>query len=321
MKSSFMPATLILGLLLAMTVWAQNSATTPAVPQGPPDASSAGTKPEAPSVGAANSAASGPARPPVQQGAGGIIDGNDPLLQPPPLPPGKPTLVGGKVASVDRVKQEILVKPFGGGSMKIFFDDRTHIYRDGVETTQLGIRKGDHVYVDTLTDGGHVLAKSIRVKTLFQNADARGQVMGYRDGHLQMRDDLTSSPISFDVTPNTVIHSGGRAGSSADLLPGSLVEVRFAPGAAGQGTAKEIIIFATPGSVFTFAGKVTHLDMSSGVIVLLSRSDNRSYEVSFDPANRAYQNLGLGNEVSITAMFDGVRYDAQSVEINQRGEN
>ena len=37
--------------------------------------------------------------------------------------------------------------------MKKAYDKRTHVYRDGVETTQLGIRKGDRAYVDTMLDG------------------------------------------------------------------------------------------------------------------------------------------------------------------------
>src|SRR5512142_1235305 len=67
----------------------------------------------------------------------------DPLFDVPPLPEGKVSLVGGTVAKVDRVRNKLAVNVFGGGKMEISFDERSHIYRDGVETTQLGIRKGD----------------------------------------------------------------------------------------------------------------------------------------------------------------------------------
>jgi len=116
-----------------------------------------------------------PSAPPAPAPAApGVIDSNDPLLQPPPLPPGQATLVGGRVAKIDRIRQEFSLHPFGGGQMRVSFDDRTHIFRDGVETTQMGLRKGDKVYVDTLTDHGRVLAKNIRVQATMQTADARG---------------------------------------------------------------------------------------------------------------------------------------------------
>jgi hypothetical protein len=321
MKSWFFAATLISGLFIATSGLAQISSPGPPASENPPAATSTEITPKTAMAGPGTGAASVPAAPPVQPQGGGIIDGNDPLLQPPPLPPGKPTLVGGSVAKIDRIKQEISLKPFGGGSMKVFFDERTHIYRDGVETTQLGIHKGDRVYVDTLSDGGHVLAKSIRVQTAMQSADARGQLMGYRDGQIQMRDELTSLPISFDVTGNTIIRRGKAAGSSSDLLPNSLVEVRFAPKSADHGVAREIIVLASPGSKFTFAGKVTHVDMSAGVVALTNRSDNRSYEVAFNPAIREYENIGVGTDVTITATFDGARYNAQSLAITRGGDN
>src|SRR5581483_8384884 len=103
----------------------------------------------------------------------------DPLLDPPPLPSGKVTLIGGTVKSVDMVRNRLVVQPFGGRAMKINFDERTHIYRDGVETTQLGIHKGDRVYVDTMLDGSAVFARNIRVRSQGQPAHAEGQVVSF----------------------------------------------------------------------------------------------------------------------------------------------
>jgi hypothetical protein len=244
-------------------------------------------------------------------------DGNDPLLQPPPLPPGKPTLIGGIVGKIDRVKNDIVVKPYGGGSLKIYFDERTHIYRDGVETTQLGIHKGDRIYVDTLSDGSRILAKNIRVNAATQPADARGQLLAFNPqaGRLEMRDELTSQPVTFNVNNNTVIRRGSQRASAADLLPGSLVDVRFLPEAAGKGIAREITIFATPGSEFTFAGKISYLDMRTGLLALHNQSDAKDYEVHFDPKGRGYNNIGIGSEVTIQAVFDGRHYNARNLTL------
>ena len=85
---------------------------------------------------------------------------NDPMLEPPPLPKTKPTLIGGTAARIDHVRNLLTIQPFGGGQkVKMFIDERTHIYRNGEETTVLGIRKGDRVYADTMLDGARVFAK------------------------------------------------------------------------------------------------------------------------------------------------------------------
>jgi hypothetical protein len=260
--------------------------------------------------------ATGETNTPVVQGT---VDSNDPLLQPPPLPKGNPTLVGGTVSKLDKVRESVTVKPFGGKNMKIYFDERTHIYRDGVETTMLGIHRGDRVYVDTLSDAGHVFAKNIRIDGRGLLADARGQVVQYnaRDGQLEIRDELSSSPVTFRVSQATIIRRKSDPGSLGDLQPGSLVTVRFAPEAPGRGVAREVDIHAVPGSVFLFVGKVTFLDMSRGVFALQNRTDGRSYEIHFEPGAEAYQRLGVGDELTVNASFDGQQYQARNISMSE----
>ena len=248
------------------------------------------------------------------------LDGNDPLLQPAPLPKGKPTLIGGTVSKIDPVREAVTVRPFGGGgSLKILFDDRTHIFRDGVETTMLGIHRGDRLYVDTLLDGPHVFAKNIRVETHAAPAEARGQVLGYsaRDGRLEIRDDLTSRPVSFHVTGSTVVRRRDESGSSSDLLPGALVEVRFSSESPGRRVAREVDIYAAPGASFTFTGKITYLDMAAGLLALQNRSDDKNYEVRFDPTAGINDDLRLGAEVTVKALFDGRQYKVQNLAMNE----
>jgi hypothetical protein len=243
----------------------------------------------------------------------------DDLLKPPPLPPGYPSLVGGTVSKIDRVRQAVMVRPFGGQNLKIYFDERTHIYRDGIETTMLGIRKGDRVYVDTLLDGGRVFAKNIRVQTESHPADARGQIVAYdaKDARMEMRDELSAQPVTFRINPDTVVRHGDQKGSLADLQPGALVDVRFSPERAGQGVAREITVIAKPGSEFVFAGKVTHLNLAKGVLAMQNRTDNKSYEIHFDPGTGHYDNLGVGSEISAQAVFDGSQYVARNITVTQ----
>jgi len=250
----------------------------------------------------------------------GSIDSNDPLLQPPPLPSGKVSLMGGRVGKVDKVHQTVTVKPFGNGShMKIYFDERTHIFRDGVETTMLGIHPGERIYVDTLSDGGHVLAKSIRVVT-HAEADARGQILAYdpRHGRLAIQDQISSMAVKFRLAGDTVIRRQDEAGSPADLLTGSLVQVRFAQGDKNRDLVREVDILAAPGSTFTFVGPVTYLDMSRKVLAVQNRSDDNSYELHFDPSTGAYDHLTVGSEVNISARFDGSQYFADRMMVQEK---
>ncbi|MFB3815109.1 MAG: hypothetical protein ACE14L_13465 [Terriglobales bacterium] len=256
------------------------------------------------------------------QGAGtvtapgpGVLNSNDPILQPAPIPPGDASLIGGIVAKIDRVRQIVQVRPFGGGSVKIYFDDRTHIYRNSVETTMLGIKKGDRIYADTLLDGTRVFAKSLRVRDEQHPAEARGQLLALEPGRIRMRDELSSQQVVFRVGSDTIVRRGDQTASLADLRPGALVRVRFSPVSPGKDVAREINIIAAPGSVFQFAGKVTHLDMSRGLLALHNRTNDSNYEIHFDPRNSAFQELGVGSEVQLTALFNGTTYNARDITV------
>src|SRR6185437_15819367 len=76
--------------------------------------------------------------------SGGLsTSGHDPILDPPPFPSGGTTLVGGTIRDVDRIRNRLVVNVFGGGRWKVSFDERTHIFRNGAETTQLALKKGE----------------------------------------------------------------------------------------------------------------------------------------------------------------------------------
>jgi len=245
----------------------------------------------------------------------------DPLLDPPPLPNGKVTLVGGTVKSVDMVRNRIVVQPFGGGTMKMNFDERTRIYRDGVETTQLGIRKGDRVYIDTMLDGSSVFARNIRVRSQGQAAaHVEGQVTSFdpQSGMLVLRDRLSAQPVTFRASQNTAITVDGKTGSLSDLKPGAIISVRFSPYRANSGTATEIAISAVPGTVFTFSGKVTNVDLRSGIISVDNRTDDKTYDINFNIARvNQREALSIGSDVTIQAVFQGNGYLAQSITVDQ----
>lgn len=245
----------------------------------------------------------------------------DPLLDAPPLPKGKATLVGGRVGKIDPIRNRVVVEPFGGGAMTIFFDERTHIYRDGAETTHATIHKGDRVYVDTMLDGPHVFARNLRVITQLVPADASGQVLSYdrRSGVVKLQDELSDRPVSFSVEPQTTVRRrDNAAGSLADVTVGSLISVQFSPAIGRHGVAQQISVLAAPGTSFTFSGTVTHLDMRSGLIAVDNQTDHKIYDISFDPVrSKLRDGITIGSQVQIVATFTGKGYRAESISANQ----
>ena len=271
---------------------------TPAVPKAPP-ASAPATTTETTIKSTA------PAKP-------GEVD---PFLDVPPMPPGQVTLIGGTVRSIDRIRNRLTVEPFQAKTIKMIFDERSHIYRDGVETTMMGIHKGDRVYVDTQLDRTRVFARNIHVVTSTEAADARGQIVALHDRSITLQDELSSQPVTFRIDPSTTVKRRDAAGSQADLVPGSIVAVRFAPGK-NRGMAKEVSVLAQPGNTFKFYGEITHLDLSHGLMAVHNRADDKTYELRFDPAGIAERNtLRVGTPVSIQAIFTGKDYRASEVTV------
>ena len=239
----------------------------------------------------------------------------DPLLDSPPLPRGSTTLVGGTVHSIDQIRDRLTLQPFGGSPMKVFFDERTHIYRDGTPTTQMGIHKGDRVYVDTMLDGTRVFARNIRVVTGALAADARGQVLvnDLRRRMITVQDELSAQPVTFRVTPATVVDTGSGKTTVAQLLTGSLVQVKFSADRRSD-VAQEISVLAAPGSAATFYGKITYLNLSTRMIAVANESDKKTYDIRFTPAAVDVNSLQQGAQVLVKATFNGQGYTASNIE-------
>ncbi len=246
----------------------------------------------------------------------------DSLLQPAPLPNGKVSLIGGTIHSVDQVRNRIVVDIFGKGKMKVSFDERSHIYRNGVETTQLALHKGDRVYLDTQLSQGKIFARNVQVQTSSDAASVSGQIVSFNSnsGLLVLRDPLSSQPVSLKLTPASVISQQGQPGSRADLLPDSLVTVRFAPQPGRP--VKELEVLARRGAQFTFYGTLTHLDLRSGLLAVENKSDSKLYDIRFAPARIGVtEELTTGAEVAIVATFDGHYYTAQTVKVTRVAKN
>jgi len=210
------------------------------------------------------------------------------------------------------------VEIYGKGKMKVNFDERSHIFRNGVETTQLAIHKGDKVYVDTQLTQGKIFARNIQVQTNTDAASVSGQIVSFnpKTGALLLRDPLSSQPVALQVTPATVVTQRGQPGTRTDLLADSLVTVHFAP-VAGR-PARDIEVLARRGAQFPFYGTLTHLDLRSGLLAVDNKSDSKVYDIKFSPTRIGVtDDLTPGAEVAVVAIFDGRDYVAQTLKVTR----
>lgn len=256
---------------------------------------------------------------------GKALPSADPLMEPGEIPKGRITLVGGTATKVDRLRNRVTLQPFGGGKrMTVRFDERSHIYRDGRETTVTGIKEGDRVYADTMLLGPVVFARNIRVLTTSGPAEARGQVTQYdaRSGRVTLVDDLTRQPVQFTVSRDTTFRGQGNSQASAqDILPGALLDVQFSPGHGRSGEARDIAVLARPGANYVFAGRVTNLDLRSGMLSVNNQTDSKNYDLHFDPARvEQRERLRVGAEITARATFDGKAYRASDLTVAKPAE-
>jgi hypothetical protein len=244
---------------------------------------------------------------------------HDPLLDLPPLPKAKVSLIGGTVAKLDPIQNRLTVQTFGGKQkMRLGFDVRTRFYRDGQASNQRELKPGQRVYVDTQLEGTRIFAKTIWIETQAPVGDARGQVMSYDSGAgtLTLRDELSSQPTKFHVDRSAVVHQDKETRSVSDLKPGSLVSLTFGSQGPEHGLVREINVLAQPGASFSFFGKVTFLDLSRRIIAIANEPDSKTYDIYLEALpSSVLRDVRQGSEVGISAVFDGSHYVARSIEL------
>ncbi|HWY57386.1 MAG TPA: DUF5666 domain-containing protein [Terriglobales bacterium] len=236
----------------------------------------------------------------------------------PAMPRGKSTVIGGAIREVDGVRDQLTLNIFGGRSMRVLFDERTQVYRDGVKASLRDLRAGDHVSVETVLDGTTVFARSIHMLSQLPEGECQGQVISYdrSKGELEVRDSLSPEPIKLHVSSATTIVRQGQESSSGDLRAGTLISIQFQSDNTGQNVVRKIAVLAAPGSAFVFSGNVAFLDLHRGLMVLVD-PDDRHYEISFDPDRFVMsRDVHEGSAVTVTASFDGSRYSASAVTLN-----
>ncbi|HSS97111.1 MAG TPA: DUF5666 domain-containing protein [Terriglobales bacterium] len=258
------------------------------------------------------------------QSADITVDPNSLLPSPPVAPKGKATLIGGTISNMDRVRDQITVRPFGGRDVKILFDGRTQIVLDGNKATSVDIKPGSKVYVDTVLDGNTIFAKNIRVVSKGAFGQSRGQIVTFDRSRSEMtlNDGLNPQSFKVKIMPGTKVIADGHETSTNALRAGTLVAIEFSPSEDGAVSAQQISILAQPGTTFTFIGKVMFLDLHKGMMSIIDPRDKKSYDVYFNPSSvRINGDLQLDSEVTVNAAFDGNRYATSAIMVNNSANN
>jgi hypothetical protein len=239
----------------------------------------------------------------------------------PPLPHGRTTIFGGEIRSIDPVRDQMVLAVFGERSMKVLFDERTQVFRDGKRIPLRNFSPAVHASVETTLDGTKLFAVSVHLLSETPDGQYEGRVLAFDSstGELTVASGKSLEPLKMLVPSGTaIVRKGQSTFSSApsgpsDLRPGALVTVEFSPGKAGQGTvAKQIEILAVPGADFVFNGNVISIDMHSGSLVVMDPDDQQNHQVFVDPARvPTVESIHLGDPVRIVASYDGMRYVAK----------
>lgn len=244
----------------------------------------------------------------------------------PPLarPGAKVSLVRGVLKRVDPIHDELLIKVYGDGDVRINFDPRTQLVSTSADasagkTQLIGIPAGSVLSVDTVIDRGKLFAVTVRTVSS-DAAELNGQIVRYdaTRSRLTLRDPMSPQSLALRVTPSTVIVNHGQTAPAQSLSAGMLVQVWFSP---AQKSATKIEILAERGNSFTFQGRVVSVDLRTRSLALSNDTDQNVHEISIGALDNSSLNLlREGADVTIQAEFDGDRYNARSVALVRRNQ-
>jgi len=265
-----------------------------------------------PSASAPSQAAGAPSR----------IERPDDLLA---LPKGRSTVIGGIITRLDPVSDTLQLHVYGGKRIRIYFDARTLVYRNGEKSTLNSLRLNERASVETMSDGDTIFARSIHMLSETPQGEFQGQVIAYDPSGsvLTVNEPLSNQPIKLTVPAGTPITRKGQAASASaapaspgDLVKGALITAVFHPDNNGQGVAQQITILAVPGEMLTFTGTVTYLNLRLNQLAVTDSGNGQNYTLHFNAGSLpAIQQVRDGARVRVRAEFDGDKYQARSLDV------
>ena len=240
----------------------------------------------------------------------------------PPIPHANATMVGGIIQHLDLIRDRVTLNVFGGGKTTALFDPRTQVFRGTQPVTIADLREGQRAYLDTILDGNTVFARAIRLESASNAGHSQGIVLRYKQdrGEMALRDSISPTPIRIQIDRSTRLLQNGRPVPAATLTSGSLVSVTFNSEGNGRDVAREISILALPGTHFSFSGEILHIDLRSGLLVLHSSVDGKTYEIHFDPNRPPDESVHIGALVAVDTTFSDSQYVADKISTLAPGQ-
>jgi cold shock CspA family protein len=239
------------------------------------------------------------------------------------MPKGKSTVIGGSIRDVDQVRDRFVLNVYGEKPMRVLYDERTQVFRDGKRISLRDFGPTAHASIQTTLDGASIFAVSVHILSEQPSGDFQGRVKSFEpeSGVLTLTTAASREPFRVKVTSQTAFKREGQsafssvASSANDLVPGSLVSVEFSSNNKGQGAAQEVTVLAAPGATFIFSGTLSSLDTHSGALTLVDARTNQGYQIFFDPTHQSAESLRAGQHVRISADYDGKRYVATEISV------
>jgi hypothetical protein len=213
----------------------------------------------------------------------------------------------------------------GQRPMRVLFDERTQVFRDGSKIKLRDLGPEEHASVQTTLDGDKVFAVSIHILSQSAEVEYEGKVVSYNPstGALTIDASASREPFKVLVSANTQFSRTGQhdftsvASGPSDLAPGALVSITFRSREPGHAVASMITVLAVPGSSFSFSGNVASIDLHSGLLVLVDPNAQRSYQILFRSALFPQSsNLHPGDHVLVTATYNGTTFVASALAAN-----
>lgn len=259
-----------------------------------------------------------PGEPAISEIESGIsIDPASLLPDLPAVPRKNASLVGGTLEKLDRVRDRLTLRVFGGGRTTALFDPRTRVFRGTKEVTIADLREGQRIYLDTILDGSTIFAKNIRLDAAAALGESRGVIVKYRadQREFSIQDGIAPFPVRVRLSSSTQFVQGDRMVPASTLVSGALVDVIFTSEGNGHDTAQKISILALPGTRYVFSGQVMHIDLRTGLLVLNSSTDHKTYEIYLDPSFPPDDNLQPGSTVTAVTSFQDSRYVTRNLTV------
>ena len=138
---------------------------------------------------------------------------------------GKTGLLRGVLKRVDPIHDQMFIRTFGGGDVRVAFDTRTELFVNDKPSRISSIPAGSVVAIDTVTESGKLFARTVRSGETGP-AEINGQIVRYDSDKslLTLSGAMSTENVVLHISPETKILNAGQSGTALKTwFPGALV--------------------------------------------------------------------------------------------------